>query len=321
MSVGSVSVTVYNAACLVATTGVARGEPISFADELLLDDVYQLASGSAACNLDLLSRPRDAAFDRADRPGHLVHIDCCLTLMSPDGGTTEALIVVEVAKTGVAEVFVLPLAPLVPQVAYRLVGIERHIATQRFAQAGCGAFAAGTRITRADGQLCPIENLRRGDMIRTRDAGRQPLRWIGKTTLRAIGTFAPVVIRAGTLHNAADLVVRADHRLFIYQRTDAVGAGRAEVLIRARHLVNDTTVYRRTGGFIDYYQLVFDSHHIIYAEGISAESQRVDAATRPALPNGVPLPDHPPGRLGEYEVAATLVAPATAAALLHRATT
>ena len=320
MALSIVSTTVYNAACLVATTGVARGEPISFADELVLDDVYQLVSDSQPCTLDLLPRTGDAAFDRADRPGHLVHIDCCVTMMSPDGATTEALILVDVAGTGVAEVYLLPLGPLVQHMGYRLVGIERHIATQRFAQAGCGAFAAGTRITCGDGRLCPIEELRRGDLIRTRDAGRQPLRWIGKTTLRATGTFAPVVIKAGALHNAADLVVRADHRLFIYQRTDAVGAGRAEVLIRARHLVNDTTVYRRLGGFIDYYQLVFDAHHIIYAEGISAESQRVDAATRPALPNSAPLPDHPPGRLGEYEVAATLVAPDAAAALLHRAT-
>ena len=312
---------VYRASDMVVTNGVARGEPMSFADELALDDVYQLASGSGLIQLTLVTRPGQNALSRSDRPDSVVHLDCCITLMTPEGTTKEVLILVEVAEDAVVDVYVLPLAPLRPQMDYRLVGVERHIATRRFAQAGCGSFAGGTRITMGDGRLVPVENLTTGDLILTRDNGKQPLRWIGKTTLRASGSFAPVVIAKGALHNEADLVVRADHRLFVYQRADHLGAGRAEVLIRARHLVNGDTVFRRPGGFIDYYQLVFDAHDIIYAEGISAESQRVDAASRPALPDDARLSDHPPARLLDYEVATNLIAPAKAAALLHKAST
>lgn len=312
---------VYRASDLVVTNGVARGEPMSFADELALDDVYQLASGSDLMPLTLVTRPGQNVLSRSDRPGSVVHLDCCITLMTPEGTTKETLILVEVAEDTVVDVHVLPLAPLRPQMDYRLVGVERHIATRRFAQAGCGSFASGTRITMGDGRLVPVEDLTRGDLILTRDNGKQPLRWIGKTTLRASGSFAPVVIAKGALHNEADLVVRADHRLFVYQRADHLGAGRAEVLIRARHLINNETVFRRPGGFIDYYQLVFDAHDIIYAEGISAESQRVDAASRPALADTAQVSDHPPARLLDYEVATNLIAPAKAAALLHKAST
>ena len=64
-----------------------------------------------------------------------------------------------------------------------------------------------TRITMATGAQVPVEDLRPGDRILTRDDGPQPLRWIGQRTTRASGLFAPVLIRAGTLNNARDLVV------------------------------------------------------------------------------------------------------------------
>ena len=72
-------------------------------------------------------------------------------------------------------------------------------------------------------------------------------------------------------HNENDLLVSPDHRLFIYQRSDALGAGRHEVLVRARHLVNGDSVLRDSGGFVDYFQILFDAHQIIYAEALRLE--------------------------------------------------
>lgn len=316
-----IDIMVYKAADVVGTVGAALGAPISFADELVLDDVYQLARHAERIPLSLVfgDGDGDGVLMRTDHQGQRIYLDSCLTLMTPTGDTIEALILVGVVDTVVDGVYLLPLGTMGAHDEYRLIGVARHTATRRFAQMGCGAFASGTRITLHDGRLCKVDDLTPGDQILTRDHGAQPLRWVGKTTLRASGSFAPVVITRDSLHNAADLVVRADHRLFVYQRRDDLGAGRAEVLIRARHLINDDTVYQRSGGFVDYYQLVLAAHHLIYAEGICVESQRVDALSRPALPSDAGLPDHPQARMLDYEFDVTLIAPAKTAQLLRKA--
>ncbi len=312
-----ITVDVFNAVQVIASDGVTKGDPISFADDLVMDDVFQIVAGAQVAPLDLIDdgnglRSADAARDT-------VHLDSCLTFMGPDGATLEALILVQVEDDSVAAVFFLPLGELKPVTDYRLVGIERHTATRRFAEAASGSFARGTHITLPDGQMRPIEQLSAGDMVLTRDAGKQPIRHIGQATLRATGSFAPVVITEGALHNARDLVVRPDHRLFIYQRADHLGAGRSEVLIKARHLVDHTTVLRRRGGFVDYFQLIFDEHHIIYAEGIAAESHLISPRTRHALPAGVSSPDHAHRPHMDYEVKTSLIPASEATALLRKA--
>ena len=317
MSQRPITVDVYCAPQVTVCGGVMRGEPLSFADELVMDDVFEITSGASTTTLELVA---DATGLRlAGERQNTVHLDSCLTMMAPDGSTHEAIILVEIEGDTAAEIFLLPLGELRPSIEYRLVGIARHTATRRFAEAASGSFARGTRITMSDGKMRPIETLTAGDIVLTRDAGRQPIRHIGQATLRATGGFAPVVITKGALHNARDLVVRPDHRLFIYQRADHLGAGRAEVLIKARHLVDHTTVVRRRGGFVDYFQLIFDDHHIIYAEGIAAESHLIGPHTRPALPDGVSSPDHAHRRHLDYEVKSSLIPTAEAASLLRKA--
>ncbi|MEM9637724.1 MAG: Hint domain-containing protein, partial [Pseudomonadota bacterium] len=218
-------------------------------------------------------------------PGAELHLDCALTLMSENAPVTEVLVLVQVDAAGHAEeVFALPLAPLTPKTEYQLVGLDRTHAAQKLAQVACVSFTRGTHITMGSGRQRPIEELKPGDPVLTRDDGVQPIRWIGQSTQRAVGEFAPIRITAGTLNNTRDLIVSPDHRLFIYQRTDRLGAGRSELLVKARHLVNDQSVSVQQGGFVDYFQLLFDTHQIIYAEGIAAESMFVDDRTAPLLP-------------------------------------
>ncbi len=171
-----------------------------------------------------------------------------------------------------------------PKVEYTLVKICRDTANDRFAEIACVSFVKGTRITIASGAMIPIEDLKIGDRIITRDRGVQTIRWIGHSTVRASGDFAPVVIKAGTLHNLHDLTVSPEHRLFIYQRSDKLGTGRAQTLVRAKHLINGSDVIRLDDGFVEYYQILFDEHQIIYAEGIAAESMLFDQRTQRVLP-------------------------------------
>ena len=318
------TVPVFPAERFVVTDGVARGDGLSFADELVMDDVYQLLPRSSRQHLTLTMQDETGSFIVDDsspvgRPGNLVVLDSCITLMARDSNTYEALIMVEVQDGGVEAIYLLPLATLAAKTDYRLVGVDRHAATLRFAEVACVSFTRGTHITMASGQQVPIEELKVGDKVLTRDDGPQQVRWIGQTTLRAVGDFAPVVIKAGALHNANDLVVSPDHRLFVYQRQDRLGAGRNEVLVKVRHLINGDTVYQQDGGFVDYFQLLFDEHQIIYAEGIAAESLLVDPRTRAALPGGVGGEGHAHRHHLDYEVHRSLLSGPDAVALLRKA--
>jgi len=291
-SPSSHSVPVYVAGVVRATDGANMGDLISFADDLILDDVYELEHGAQPARLALSTRDTAGFAIGPDTgigtPGAVVHLDCALTFMSPDGSTSEALLLVEVdAQGNVAAIYLSPFSALDTRSEYRLVGIDRAQAGRKLAQLACVSFTRGTQITLASGAQRAVEDLVAGDRLLTRDDGVQTLRWIGTTTTRAAGEFAPIRIAAGTLNNSADLLVSPDHRLFIYQRSDVLGAGRAELLVKARHLVNGTSVTVQIGGFVDYFQLLFDSHQIIYAEGIAAESMLIDQRTRAVLPEGL----------------------------------
>ncbi len=295
------SIGIYRAEHLRVVNGANLGDGFGPTDDLMLDDIYRLSPLAMQVPLGLVSHGatpfRIAADSATGTPGADIHLDCCVTFMCGDGQTTEALVLVETDPRGdIVAVYVLPLAAMDARVDYVLVEISADTALSKFAQVACVSFTRGTMITLASGEQRRVEDLSVGDRVLTRDDGPQALHWIGHTTTRAVGAFAPIRIRAGTLHNANDLLVSPDHRLFIYQRTDRLGAGRAELLVKARHLVNGITVTRLTGGFVDYFQMLFDHHQIIYAEGIAAESMLVDTRTRAALPQDLSdrLADLPP---------------------------
>ncbi|PCJ05602.1 MAG: hypothetical protein COB16_15355 [Rhodobacteraceae bacterium] len=283
------SVLVYPAARFCVQIGANSGDALGVLDDLMLDDTYQLDQRATPQRLALLAQSAGELHVAEDTelgtPDARLHVDCALSLMSPDGGINEALVLVEVDSDGmIADVFLLPLAPMVAQTDYVLVRSERSGARKKLAQIASVSFSRGTHITLASGAQVLIEQLQPGDKVLTRDDGPQAVRWIGQTTHRAIGDMAPILIRAGALNNENDLLVSPDHRLFIYQRSDEIGAGVSELLVKARHLVNGDTVVVQDGGFVDYFQILFNRHHIIYAEGIAAESLLIDPVTRPALP-------------------------------------
>lgn len=323
------SIGVYRADHLRVVNGANLGDAIGCTDDVILDDIYHLSPMASVVRIDLLTTPEPpfliAAESDTGQSGADLHLDCCVTLMSGNGQTTECLIMVETdPQNRIAAVYVLPLAPMTPRTDYALVGVNRQNALQKFAQIACVSFTRGTRITLSSGAQREVEDLTIGDRVLTRDDGPQEVRWIGHTTLRAVGSFAPIRIRSGTLHNENDLIVSPDHRLFIYQRTDRLGAGRPELLIKARHLVNGDSITRVNGGYVDYFQMLFDHHQIIYAEGIAAESMLVDTRTRAALPDEVSarfsalLPSHRTSSHSGIEVHEALLRQPDVADLLRK---
>lgn len=281
---------VFVAGQFVCKSGANAGDMLTFSAELVLDDVYELAFRAEPQELSIL--PSAASHFQISHNSVLgtplgsIHLDSALMFMSPGGQTLDALLLVEVdAQGNMLETFVMPLAPLAARTPYSLVGIDTNTARQKFAQVAFMSFTRGTQITLATGAQRQIEDLRVGDPVLTRDDGVQEIRWIGLTTTRATGGLAPIRIQAGTLNNDRDLLVSPDHRLFIYQRSDELGAGRAELLIKARYLVNGDTITVQEGGFVDYFQLLFDGHQIIYAEGIAVETLLIDSRTKPVLPH------------------------------------
>lgn len=326
------TLSIYLACDLTVVDGANLGDGLSFFDELQHDDVYHL--GDEAQRRELSVRQSGARLlqvaegSRLGRAEAELHIDCCITFMGNDGDTVDLIVLVEVDEDGlVAGIYGLPLGGLRPKTDYRIIGLDRDAPERRFAEVACVSFTHGTMITMASGAQKPVEQLCEGDMVLTRDDGPQPLRWIGQSTIRATGEGAPIRIRAGTLNNADDLFVSPDHRLFVYQRRDHLGAGRSEILVKARHLVNGDSVARIEGGFVEYYQLLFDDHQIIYAEGIAAETLLVDTRTRAALPDALDtklamaLPSHDNRLRDEFELTESLARRPDAVDLLRRAST
>lgn len=133
-------------------------------------------------------------------------------------------------------------------------------------------FVAGTRILTQDG-LVVIEDLKAGDRILTRDSGYQALKWIGKSTRLAVGDDAPVKIAAGALGNHETISFSQNHRILVQSEAAVTLFGESEVLIKARDLVNNTSIRLQNDGLsVTYVHLLFDRHEIVRANGLDCES-------------------------------------------------
>ncbi|WP_112308917.1 Hint domain-containing protein [Pseudogemmobacter bohemicus] len=282
---------VFAASDIFVSSGVNSGDGLGLPDEVESGDIYQLEPDARAARLLLIHAPGGApggADDGAQQvatgsavgqPGDTVRLIARYTLMADDGDRVELLLI----QVG-GELWALPLSPISDRAEYALLAVEVSPRNARLAEMMSLSFARGTRISLASGQMVAIETLEPGMKLLTRDHGPQELRHIGRASLRAVGAFAPVVILAGTLGNSGDLIVSQHHRMFLYQRRKLAGLATSELLVQARHLVDEEHVFIREGGVTDWFSLIFDHHEIIYAEGIPVESLMVNDATISRLP-------------------------------------
>ena len=136
---------------------------------------------------------------------------------------------------------------------------------------GPPCFAAGTLIQTATGPR-PVEDLQEGDVILTLDHGPQPVRWIGRRTVCARHEWAPIRFMAGTVGNDRPLLVSPQHRMLVQGWQAELYFGQTEILVAAKHLVNGDTIHRLPMDQVTYVHLLFDQHHLIFAEGAVSES-------------------------------------------------
>jgi len=131
---------------------------------------------------------------------------------------------------------------------------------------------AGTLVETPNGPVA-VEDLKPGDLVMTRDDGPQPVRWCGRAIRRASGIDAPVVIEAGALGDHARSELSPNHRVLMRSSGAELLFGEGEVLVKARDLVNGSTVHlRRDGGPVTYVHVMFDRHQIIRGNGLDSES-------------------------------------------------
>lgn len=144
----------------------------------------------------------------------------------------------------------------------------------------CACFARGTLISTSAGQVA-IEDLHPGDAIRTRDNGTQILRWIGSCpfptdTAAQPGEAQAIRIKSnalGEMRPIEDLIVSSRFRLLTNHPGCAALFGSAETLAPAVDLLDgDTILAVRPSPDLEFFNLMFDRHQIITANGLETES-------------------------------------------------
>lgn len=157
-------------------------------------------------------------------------------------------------------------------------------------ETGVICFTPGTLISTPGGS-CPVQDLREGDYVLTRDNGPQEILWIGRRRMSGARLFAmpklrPIRFSAGALgieRPEQELLVSPEHRMLI--RGPAVRAlfNAPEALVAASELVNGTTIRPDVNlREVTYIHLMLANHHVLWANGVETESFH-PANTRLAL--------------------------------------
>lgn len=154
--------------------------------------------------------------------------------------------------------------------------------------------ADGTPVETTGGPV-PVERLRLGDMVVTATAGPQPVRWVGKRRVPALGGMRPVRLRAPFFGLSRDILVAPAHklRLGLAEVDDLVDDD--EVLLPAGRLVDGRQALGESRRrLITYHQVLLDVHDCLLHDGLWAESMFAGTiARRPELVRSTVLAEMP----------------------------
>ncbi len=132
-------------------------------------------------------------------------------------------------------------------------------------------YAAGTLIRTPRGDV-PIETLSAGDVVVTASGEYRPVKWVGHRVIDCRNHSAPraawpIRIAAdaiGPNQPSQDLLVSPAHTICV----DLFG----ETLVHAAHLVNGASIVQVEVDEIDYWHVELESHDLLVANNLAAES-------------------------------------------------
>lgn len=194
-------------------------------------------------------------------------------------------------------------------------------------------FTPGTRILTPDG-VRPIEELREGDRVQTKDNGAQEIQWMGQRRMSGARLFAmpklrPIRIRAGVFgldEPDEELLVSPEHRLLVKGRIAQSLFNTSEVLVAARDIVDNRNVcVDLAAREVTYVHLMLPRHEILFANGVESESfhpaqaalSTLDRDDRRRLLDSLPQIGRDPASYGD--MARRNLTGSEAAILLHEA--
>lgn len=143
-------------------------------------------------------------------------------------------------------------------------------------------FGPGVMVDTNEGPQ-PVEWLRPGDLVQTRDNGFQPLRWTGRSALGAKGTQAPVRIYAGALAGNTpehDLILSPNHHVMVQSPEIELLFAENEVFVPVESMATEAEEgFEPSSPNYALCHLLFDRHEVVMAEGVWLESLYVDRDT------------------------------------------
>jgi hypothetical protein len=237
-------------------------------------------------------------------------------LVVTDGCANYPVGLIETETRGMVLAFPAGLPPRSVDLYVTDQSVEAAPADPPGARGGVICFTGGTLIATPDGPR-PVEAIRPGDRISTRDDDAQEVLWTGSRRMSGARLYAmphlrPVRIRAGAMGEDRpefDLLVSPEHRMLIRGARAHELFSENEVLVAARDLIDGQRVISEPGfRQVTYFHLLTERHQVIWANGMETESfhpaaadlDLIDPVQRAALFNTLPELERDRHLYGDY---------------------
>ncbi len=143
-------------------------------------------------------------------------------------------------------------------------------------------FCPGATVRTAFGDA-PIEALRIGDMVCTRNSGLQPIRHIEYATLASSPKSRPVRLAAGTLNARQDILCGPRQRILIEGPLLELYKGLASATAQASSIVNGASITRVSKPIVHYIDIQLARADIIFVEDVRTVASIASGTADPAM--------------------------------------